>query len=71
MSVMHEKLIREEIDRLKEEINKVAMFLLQENPKAQNLMVQPAALMRLLGEPSNDSVSKGVEEDEVLEELSQ
>ena len=71
MSVMHEKMIREEIDRLKEEINKVAMFLLQENPKAQNLMGQQAALMRLLGEPSNGSVSKGEEEDEVLEELSQ
>ena len=68
---MHEKLIREEIERLKGEINKVAILLLQENPKAQNLMGQQAALTRLLEEPSNGSVSKGVEEDEVLEELSQ
>ena len=71
MDVLNEASVREEIERLKAEINKVAILLLQENPRAQNLMGQQAALIGLLEEPSNGSVSKGTEENEVLEELSQ
>ena len=70
MDVLNEASVREEIERLKAEINKVAILLLQENPRAQNLMGRQAALTALLEGPSNGSVSKGVEEDEVLEELS-
>ena len=69
--MLNEASVREEIERLKAEINKVAILLLQENPRAQNLMGQQAALIGLLEEPSNGSVSKGTEENEVLEELSQ
>ena len=69
--MLNEASVREEIERLKAEINKVAILLLPENPRAQNLMGQQAALIGLLEEPSNGSVSKGTEENEVLEELSQ
>ena len=69
--MLNEASVREEIERLKAEINKGAILLLQENPRAQNLMGQQAALIGLLEEPSNGSVSKGTEENEVLEELSQ